>query len=75
MRYEAAINSISGNIGSILKTNDDGCLSIPLCPGNTDFDKFCVWNKRNNYPIEIPAEIMATIDMDLIEQIHGSEVP
>ena len=75
MEYLAIyINFLGVDKLSCVQTVRNCTLSIPLAPGNTDFDKFCVWNKRNGYPIEIPAEIMALVDEDLLEQIHGSEV-
>ena len=61
-------------IESIRMVSDTGTLSIPLCKDNTDFCRFLVWNKRNEYPIEISGDITEGVDMDLLERIYGDDV-
>ena len=75
VEYKLNLNTFDGMPSSVQKFEDGVAIaSIPLSAGNADFCRFLIWNKRNGNPITLPESLMATIDMDLIEQCYGRDV-
>jgi len=55
MIYKLAKDSISGQVVSVIRTDDDGKIwGIPFDPDNTDYQAYLKWVSEGNEPL--PAE-------------------
>jgi hypothetical protein len=51
MNYQLHNDSITGELGCILKHEPGRLLSIPLDPGNTDYQEYLAWLAEGNEPL------------------------
>ena len=55
--YKLNYDPQTGKVSSI----QNGNMSIPLCPDNTDYQQFLIWNKAQKTPLDLKSTIAPVV--------------